>query len=999
MNWLSFKWRLLPGILAALSIALLLQLGAFQSIEQVVYRSLFRLRGEQAWNDRIVLVAIDDGSLRQLGRFPIARSRYADLLNFLAAADPSVVAIDLIWSEPSGDDAALAEAMANYGRVVLAETEDAIGLPLLPVPQLRNAAIATGHIRKLQDSDGLVRRVEPQFKNQPALWLATLQTYSLVQAEVPLPTQPQVWLNWPGFTKQLQHYGLADVLSGKIPPAQFQDKIVLVGVTATALDSQTTPYDLTPPTGGTIVQAAALHNALAQNFLQPIDAHGWILLLGGPILGWILPRWSSRRLLLATVSVSLGWSLLSFMLFRANYWLPIAMPLVLFHATAIAMALSERLREDALLSQQVDRLWQAYQPDLIARDALHPLLRSRMPRSTTHRTRVAQLTALADQLGRSQSAQAAIARSLSIGLVAADNDGRVWFCNPTAIDWLEVEINSTLAAKLVPHWLSQSEWDSDFARLQIDRTPISRSLRYYDRWFAIILEPLIYSTIATSQPLDGFLLLIEDISDRKAAELQLQQAKDAAVAGSRAKGEFLANMSHELRTPLNAILGFTQLMLMDKAVPTDQREYLDIINSSGQHLLALINDVLEMSKIEAGGLKLNEASFDLVELLDRLEATFRLKAQSKQLQLRFELASNLPRYITADEGKLRQILINLVGNAIKFTSSGQVVLCAEITAESSKPDPNNLYTLHFTIADTGSGIAPEEIDRLFEPFIQTRSGQQAQEGTGLGLAITQRFVQLMGGKISVRSTLGRGSVFEFTILARSASIDALQPPDQVRSRQIVGLATNQSSYRVLIAEDQAQNRQYLADLLKTIGFEVRQAENGEEAIALWQHWQPHLILMDMRMPQISGYEATRQIKASVQGQAPIVIAVSGDVFEDDQAAMRAAGCDDVVQKPVQTEVLLTKLAQYLGVDYKYESSSDRMSIAPTESMQRELAAMPADWRAQLHEAAQGCSDRQVLELIKQIPVEKAALAEGLAAFAADYRFSDILDLIIATAQP
>ncbi|NJL20041.1 MAG: response regulator [Leptolyngbyaceae cyanobacterium SM1_3_5] len=766
------------------------------------------------------------------------------------------------------------------------------------------------------------------------------------------------------------------------------------------------------------MQAAALNNALKQNFLQPIDANGWVLLLGGPVLGWLLPRWSWRRQLVAIASLSLGWCGLSFGLFQANIWLPVALPIALFSTTATAVTITERLRENALLAQQVDRLWQAYQPDLIARETLHPLLElqnHKLKLSSTHRLRVAQLTALADQLGRSQSAQAAIARSLSIGLVAADRTGRVWFCNPAAIVWLDLATESSLPAKLVPDWLSPSEWQTDFDRLQHDRTSVSRSLRHGNRWFALTLEPLIYTAASTAQPLDGFLLLLEDISDRKQVELQLQQAKDAADFANRAKSEFLAHMSHELRTPLNAILGFTQLLLMDRSVLIDQREHLDIINTSGQHLLSLINDVLEMSKIEAGRLKLNITSFDLMELLDRLEAMLHLKAESKQLQLQFELGTHLPHFVTADEGKLRQVLLNLLGNAIKFTEAGHVVLCVEASQgvgageqgfrrpfESSLPNPQSPITLHFTIADTGIGISPDEIDRLFQPFSQTRSGQQAQEGTGLGLAISQRFVQLMGGEITVRSVVGCGSVFQFTILVQSAAIEADLSSVSAQPRSILSLAANQPAYRLLVVEDQAENRQYLFGLLKTIGFEVQQADSGEVAIALWRQWQPHVILMDMRLPGISGYETTRQIKTSTQGQVPIIIAVSGEAFEEDQAAMRAAGCDDVVRKPVQTEILLAKLGQYLGVDYKYDEDEkpvDPPSIAPAEAIHRDLAAMPADWLAQLREAAQGCRDRQVLELIQQIPAENVVLAETLTAFAVDYRFSDIFDLITVTAQP
>ena len=1022
MNWLSFKWRLLPGSIAALAIALLLQFGAFWSIDQIAaYTSLFQLRGEQPWDDRIVLVAIDDASLRQLGRFPWRRQYYTQLLTRLVPAEPSVIVIDLVWSEASSDDAALAEVMADFGRVVLAQAWDATGMPLLPVPTLHNQAIATGHIAKRADSDGLVRHLQSQVQGQPALWLAAMQTYSLVQAAIPIPTEPQLWLNWPGQAQHLQQVSFADVLAGRVPAEQFRNKIVLIGVTAAAIDTQPTPFDRHPPASGSIVQVAAMHNLLQQNFLQPIDGQALILLLGGPVLGWLMATWSTRRQLVAIASLCFGWGVLSLLLFRAAYLLPIAMPIALFTTTAIAVALSERLRENALLARQVDQLWQAYQPDLIARDPVNPLLQlqgQRLRLSASPRRRVAQLAALADQFGRSQSAQAAIARSLSIGLVAADSDGRVWFCNPAARRWLQLDIGSSLTAKLVPDWLSQGEWQIDFNRLQTNRSVVSRTLQHCDRWFAICLEPLLYRAATSAQPLDGFLLLLEDITDRKQAEVHLQNAKEAAEAASRAKGEFLANMTHELRTPLNAILGFTQLLQLDRSLASEQRKQLDIISSSGQHLLGLINDVLDLSKAEAGHLKLNRSSFDLILLLDRLRQMFHLKAEAKQLQLHFELAPDLPRYITADEGKLRQVLLNLINNAIKFTEVGRVLLCVECDREAQKlywqeeieeqksslsnwqattPSPTPI-ALHFTIADTGIGIAPDEIDRLFEPFMQTRSGQQAQEGTGLGLVISRRFVQLMGGDITVRSRVNCGSVFQFAISVQQAdSIDSVSEP-----RRIISLAPQQPLYRLLIVEDQAENRQYLADLLSAVGFEARQAENGKEAIALWQHWQPHLILMDMRMPIMDGYAATQQIKSNVRGEATVIIAVTGDAFEEDQAAMLAAGCDDFLHKPVQAETLLKKLSQYLGVNYIYEqppAEVEPTSTADAEWIRRQLAAMSPAWIAQLRQAAQGCSDRQVLLLIEQIASEQPALARALTKLADSYRFNDILNLIIAAVQP
>jgi PAS domain S-box-containing protein len=331
----------------------------------------------------------------------------------------------------------------------------------------------------------------------------------------------------------------------------------------------------------------------------------------------------------------------------------------------------------------------------------------------------------------------------------------------------------------------------------------------------------------------------------------LQEARRAAEAANQAKSAFLANMSHELRTPLNAILGFTQLMDRDPNLTAEQQENLGIINRSGEHLLALINEVLEMSKIEAGRVTLEENSFDLYRLLDGLEEMFRLRARDKGLALSFERAENVPQYVRTDEGKLRQVLSNLLGNAVKFTQEGGVALRVGTKDEGrrTKDQPPSVVrrsSLVFEVEDTGPGMAPEELAVVFDPFVQATSGQQPQEGTGLGLSISQQYVRLMGGDITVSSEVGRGSLFQFDVqagLADAAEVQAAQP-----RRRVLGLEPNQPIYRLLVAEDKETNRQLLVKLLEPLGFEVQEAVNGQEAIEVWERWEPHLIWMDMRMP-------------------------------------------------------------------------------------------------------------------------------------------------------
>jgi PAS domain S-box-containing protein len=481
--------------------------------------------------------------------------------------------------------------------------------------------------------------------------------------------------------------------------------------------------------------------------------------------------------------------------------------------------------------------------------------------------------------------------------------------------------------------------------------------------------------------------------ERKQAEDSLMVAKEAAEAANRAKSIFLANMSHELRTPLNAILGFAQLMERDATLSPTQQEALSTINHSGKHLLNLINNVLEMSKIEAGRIILSVETFDLYRLLQTLQEMFQVRAQSKQLSLHFELADNLPQYIRTDEGKLRQVLINLLGNAVKFTQIGSVTLKAlQIKIPKSQ---DAIARLQIAIEDTGCGIAPEDMAHLFQPFIQTMSGVQSDEGTGLGLAISRQFVQLMGGEIQVSSTIGQGTVFQFEI-----PIQIADSSDEVNSfeRRIIGLVPDQPAYRILAVDDRRENRDLMVRLLNLIGFDTRAASNGQEAVTQWQTWQPHLIWMDMRMPVMNGYEATRQIRALEKASADQnklstkIIALTASVFEEEQSNILAAGCDDLVRKPFQEGDIFEKIAQHLGVKYLYEAATPRSITNPQELTSDQLAALPSSWIQQLYQAALCTDEQAILDLIQQLPESKESIAAPLRDLVNNFRCDRIMNL-------
>lgn len=477
---------------------------------------------------------------------------------------------------------------------------------------------------------------------------------------------------------------------------------------------------------------------------------------------------------------------------------------------------------------------------------------------------------------------------------------------------------------------------------------------------------------------------------------ELKRAKDAADAANRAKSEFLANMSHELRTPLNAILGFTQVMTRNRNLSTDQRQQLEIINRAGEHLLDLINDVLEMTKIETRQMTLHNNTFDLTRLLSNLEEMLKLKAQSKGLQLIVESDPQLPSYIEADERKLRQVLLNILGNAIKFTPTGSVTL--RIRRQEPLESDSSVTRLLFEISDTGPGIAPDELHLLFQSFAQTATGRRSQQGTGLGLSISQKFVQLMGGTIQVHSVPGN-CTFYFDIPVTLAAI--ADTPEKLFTQKVISLAANQPEYRILVAEDRPESRLLLVTLLSSLGFAVREAENGQEAVDCCQVWQPHLVWMDMRMPVMDGYQATRTIKATGQEPPPKIIALTASVFADEQQTILAAGCDDFLCKPFKEEELLDKIRQHLGVVYRYQSSQDIPSSSETtakslvkldELKPEHLQRIPMNWVQQLHYAAASGSDELIFEIIRQIPPEHSQVAITLTDLALDFQFQRILEL-------
>jgi CheY-like chemotaxis protein len=422
---------------------------------------------------------------------------------------------------------------------------------------------------------------------------------------------------------------------------------------------------------------------------------------------------------------------------------------------------------------------------------------------------------------------------------------------------------------------------------------------------------------------------------------------------------------------------------------------------SGEHLLELINEILEMSKIETGSVYLCEEDFNLHQLLDLLESMYAFRAREKGLVLRFESSPRIPRFIRSDEMKFRQVFLNLLGNAIKFTSQGHVIVRLGYSETDTR--------LSVEIEDSGAGIAHEEMQMLFQPFAQTASGRQHTEGTGLGLPISRKYVELMGGEIRVESQPGKGSIFRFHIRAEKAESEKIR--EKMPERRVIGLESGQPVYRIVLAEDDEDNRNLLSSLLRKVGFEVSEAINGQEAIELWKSVSPNLILMDMRMPEIDGYEAVRIIRQAQSGKGtkaqsddntsvPLclcpsvpIIAVTAYAFEEDRKAIMAAGCDDFIRKPFDETELFQKIAVYLGVRYVYEEISVREKSVPTELKPDDLADLSREWLAELRYMAMRGKSEHLLELIARIRTDHAVIADGLSALVRTYQFKKIADMI------
>ncbi|MEI6139127.1 MAG: ATP-binding protein [Mariniphaga sp.] len=474
----------------------------------------------------------------------------------------------------------------------------------------------------------------------------------------------------------------------------------------------------------------------------------------------------------------------------------------------------------------------------------------------------------------------------------------------------------------------------------------------------------------------------------ESATIKANEMAVRAETANKAKSVFLANMSHEIRTPLNAIIGFSQLMNRDKTMADTQREYTTSIIRAGEHLLALINDILELSKVEAGRVALNPTNIDLHSFMNDIQLIFKERVQTKHLWLLFETVGEIPHYVIVDENKLRQVFINLIGNAIKFTDKGGI-------AVRTRYDKNNDRTgrLVVEIEDSGDGIPENEIANLFKHFVQTSSGIKKGSGTGLGLALSRELAIIMGGDITVSSKVGTGSVFTFYVEIKEGETE---PVKAENTKYVVCLDKNEKSCRILVVDDKIENLRVAVNLLKEVGFETNEAINGEDAITKFEQWDPHLILMDLRMPIMDGFEATRRIKSTEKGKKTPIVALTASTFEEEQMKVELLLMQGHIRKPFRESVLFSTISKILGIKYIYEDDIiSESGIHPKKEwlVLNEISKLSNNLRQQMLDAIMVADFDLLIGYINAIEQDNPKLGQYLKELANDYEYGKLQQIL------
>ncbi len=465
------------------------------------------------------------------------------------------------------------------------------------------------------------------------------------------------------------------------------------------------------------------------------------------------------------------------------------------------------------------------------------------------------------------------------------------------------------------------------------------------------------------------------------SEHQIKLAMQEATTANKAKSIFLARMSHELRTPLNAILGFTNILKKSMNASNEEKENLNIIKRSADHLLSIINEILELSKIEAGKMELAPKEFNLYELIKDIENLFATRCQSKGLDFSVQISKNLPKYIKADVQRLRQILINLLGNSLKFTQKGEIKLVIYETH-------NKIF---FELKDSGIGISKENLEKVFKPFVQVKQDNYTEQGTGLGLAITKELITLMGGNIYVKSEVNVGTQFYFSINYEKVEEKNFIQKDEIK--QIVGVKNENFTKTILVVDDIKENRDLIVLLLNLYGFKTLQASSGFEALELFEKEKIDLIFMDILMENLDGLETTKQIRSKKNGKDIPIITLSANVYDEDKKEALSSGANDFLPKPVEEKDILLILQKYLKIELEYENEGNKDKI----DMKDEIKSLPKEFIEKLEQMALNMDNEGILTLLNDYEVT-VGLQNYIKILVGEFKYQELISFLIEYAK-